>query len=231
MNNKGSGGGLIAIGVIIAGLIALKFTVPTVFAIIKWIGIVALIVIAAVIVGFIIFSSKVSNDELKEKKSMGNKLTDENAEILKKGRENLMTLRKSLLHIKSGNVKKKGNEICGQIDKIIQTLKDKPEKIMSARRVFNYYIPTLGNVLNKYQILENNGIEGDEKEDVVYSCLDETKIAMDKLYANLFSDDILDMTVDIDAMKLAVKRDGLLNETDRITEKEKDEEKTIDLFI
>ncbi len=231
MNNKGSGGGLIAIGVIIAGLIALKFTVPTIFAIIKWIGIVALIVIAAVIVGFIIFSSKVSNDDLKEKKSMGNKLTDENAEILKKGRENLMTLRKSLLHIKSGNVKKKGNEICGQIDKIIQTLKDKPEKIMSARRVFNYYIPTLGNVLNKYKILENNGIEGDEKEDVVCNCLDETKAAMDKLYANLFSDDILDMTVDIDAMKLAVKRDGLLNETDRITEKEKDEEKTIDLFI
>ncbi len=229
MNNKGSGGGFIAIGVIIVGLIALKFTVPSIFAIIKWIGIVSLIVIAAVIVFFIIFSSKVSNDELKEKKTMGNKLTDENAEILKKGRENLMTLRKSLLHIKNGKIKKNGNDICGQIDKIIQTLKDKPEKIASARRVFNYYIPTLGNILSKYQILESNGIEGDEKEDVVCGCLDNIKAAMDKLYANLFSNDILDMTVDIDAMKMAVKRDGLLNETDCVTENEK--EKSIDLII
>lgn len=230
MNNKGSGGGFIAIGAIIAGLIALKFTLPSVFAIIKWIGIVGLIVIAVVIVLFIIFSSKVSNDELKEKKSMGNKLTDENAEILKKGRENLMTLRKNILHIKSGNIKKKGNNICGQIDKIIQTLKDKPEKIASARRIFNYYIPTLGNILSKYQILESNGIEGDEKEDVVCNCLDDIKTAMDKLYANLFSNDILDMTVDMDAMKLAVKRDGLLSETDRITEDEKKKE-NIDLII
>ena len=78
MDNRGSGGGFIAIGVIIAGMIALKFTLPSVFAVVKWIGIIALIVIVAIIVLIIVFASKVSNDEVKEKKSMGGRLSDEN---------------------------------------------------------------------------------------------------------------------------------------------------------
>ena len=231
MDNRGSGGGFIAIGVIIAGMIALKFTLPSVFSVVKWIGIIALIVIVAVIVLVIVFASKVSIDEVKEKKSMGGKLSDENAEILSKGRKDLMTLRRSVLGIKNIDIRKKGNDICASIDKIIQTLKDKPEKIQSARRVFNYYLPTLGDVLSKYRTLENNGIPGDEKLVAVGNCLDDIKAAMDKLYSNLFESDILDMTVDIEAMKLAVKRDGL---SDRDMSKDtdtKDEEKSIKLTL
>ena len=36
---------------------------------------------------------------------------------------------------------------------------------------------------------------------------------MDKQYANLFEDDKLDMSVEMEAMTLACKRDGLIEDT------------------
>ena len=51
------------------------------------------------------------------------------------------------------------------------------------------------------------------------------KIAFEKQYKSLFSGDMLDLTVEIEAMTIACKRDGLLSEEDF----EKDKDNSIDL--
>lgn len=45
----------------------------------------------------------------------------------------------------------------------------------------------------------------------VMECLGNIKSAMDKQYQNLFEDDKLDLTVEMEALTLACKRDGLLD--------------------
>ena len=55
--------------------------------------------------------------------------------------------------------------------------------------------------------------------------LDDMKIAFEKQYKSLFSGDMLDLTVEIEAMTIACKRDGLLSEEDF----EKDKDNSIDL--
>ena len=45
---------------------------------------------------------------------------------------------------------------------------------------------------------------------LVMECLENIKSAMDKQYQNLFEDDKLDLTVEMEALALACKRDGLL---------------------
>lgn len=48
----------------------------------------------------------------------------------------------------------------------------------------------------------------------IISYLANVQKALDKQYSNLFDDDKLDMTVDMEAMTIAIKRDGLLDEDD-----------------
>ena len=44
----------------------------------------------------------------------------------------------------------------------------------------------------------------------VMSCLGEIKTAMEKQYSAIFENDILDLTVEMEALTQACKRDGLL---------------------
>ena len=46
--------------------------------------------------------------------------------------------------------------------------------------------------------------------DNALSCLGDIKKAMERQYANLFEDDILDLSVEMEALSIAVRRDGLI---------------------
>ena len=51
---------------------------------------------------------------------------------------------------------------------------------------------------------------------------------MDKQYKSLFEDDMLDMSVEMEAMKMAMKRDGLISDDETEV---KDGEDTINLTL
>ena len=230
MNGKGSGSGgclLVIIG-IVAAFVAAWFAAPKVFDIMKSVGIIIFLVLVAGVFLFVFISNRISNKEMKDKKSAGNTISEENAEILKKGRENLMNLRRMIMQVKSTEIRRKGNEVCTLIDKILQTLRQKPEKIPQVRQFFNYYVPTLGEVIGKYQRLEGSVVPAEDMTAKVSSYLTDVNAAMNKQYAALFADDVLDMTVDIEAMTMAVKRDGLL-ETNKTEVKDGDQ--TINLTL
>ncbi len=198
------------------------------------IGIIIAIVVVAGLVGIVAFSSKVSNDDLKKKKAEGKALTDENAAILAKARENLMHLRRMVMKVKNPDIHKKGNDICSQLDMTLQTLRDKQEQIPAARQFLNYYMPTIGDVITKYQRLEESGIPADDMTEKVSAYLSEAKTAMSKQYAGLFEDDKLNITVDIEAMRMTAKREGLLDDAETSKEakpEEKDEEQKISLTL
>lgn len=123
-----------------------------------------------------------------------------------------MDLRRLTMSIKDREIHAKANDICGTIEKILKTLKEKPEKISNVRQFFNYYVPTLTEILTKYRRIEESGVADEDTTNKVKVYMGDIKEAMEKQYTNLFADDMLDMSVDMEAMKLAVKRDGLISD-------------------
>ncbi len=208
-----------------------KHALPGIFKAALIFGGIAIAVIVALIIVAIVLAVRASAKDAKTGSGSGTKaasLDEEQAKVLTKGRENLMELRRLVMRIKNQEVHGKANEICAVADKILQTLKQKPEKIQSVRQFLNYYLPTLGEILSKYRRIEESGVPHAETTEKVNSYLSDIKRAMDKQYENLFADDILDMSVEMEAMKMAVKADGLIaDETVSVT----DGEKTINLTL
>ena len=234
MNRKGNSAGVIGMVVVIAAIIGgLIFAGNAIPHILKIILIVAAAIIAIlvvlVVVGIIIALRNSSQDPKKvAAQKNANQLSDDQAKILAKGRENLMNLRRLVMRISTKSVHSRATDVCNQIDKILQTLKQTPEKIASVRQFFNYYIPTLGEVLEKYDRIEDSKVPNEDMTRKVESYLDDVKAAMDKQYQNLFKDDMLDMSVEMEAMTMAVKRDGLISD-EKV--EVKDGEKKIELTL
>jgi len=133
-------------------------------------------------------------------------------EALSKGRSNLMELRRLGMRLKNQQLRKLNDDICAVSDKILRALKDHPEDMVGVRRFFNYYLPTLGSILLKYVQLEESGVPAENVTESAISCLGDIKTAMEKQYENLFNNDILDLTVEMEVLTLTCKRDGLLED-------------------
>lgn len=138
----------------------------------------------------------------------------EETDILAKGRSKLLELRQLNMRLKNRQIRSRSEEICSIVDKIIRALREQPEDIFRARQFFNYYLPTLGEILRKYRILEESGVSASDTTGNVASCLEVIRAAMEKQYENLFDDDKLDLTVEIEVLKQMCLRDGLLIDDD-----------------
>lgn len=202
--------GLLGIAVIGGGLFAFSKILPHLFKIILAVGLVGIAAVIALVVVGLVFAFKGSSEDAKKNKKNSAPIDDNQSKILSNGREALMELRRLSMRVKDKSIHVKANNICQVIDKILQTLRQKPEKIEKTRQFFNYYLPTLSEILTKYRRIEDSGVPHDDIKEKVDAYLDDIKAAMDKQYANLFADDVLDMTVDMEAMKMAIKRDGLI---------------------
>lgn len=142
----------------------------------------------------------------------GPKLTVEQENILTKGRTNLLELRMIINKIKDPEIREMSREICDVNEKILKTLRQKPEKIPQVRQFLNYYLPTLGEILVKYERIEKSGVSAKQSEEKVEKYLADIKKAMEKQYENLYEDDKLDLSVEMEAMTMAAKSDGLISD-------------------
>ena len=134
--------------------------------------------------------------------------------ILAKGRASLMELRRMSARVKHSEISKTAGEICTTVEKILRLLKENPAAIPKVRQVLNYYLPTLGSILTKYVRVEQSGIAVEETTRLTLGCLHDIRSAMDKQYASLIEGDEFDLSVEIEALRLACKRDGLLAQND-----------------
>ena len=183
------------------------------FASVFWTAIVAAGILVALLVALVMFFAfwkpKAKNSET---------AAGEEASVLAKGRSDLLELRQLIMRLKNQQIRSRSEEICAISDKIIRALREQPKDIPRARQFFHYYLPTVGEILRKYKILEESGIPASDTTENVISCLGVIQTAMEKQYANLFDDDKLDLTVEIEVLKQMCRRDGLLADDDFKTE-------------
>ena len=209
MNDNSSGilGFLGLIGAVIVFFVIRSFF-PSIANALLFFGGVAILLLVLLVAVVMYFALK------RPKPGSAEEMADEERKILTAGRKNLMQLRCLAMEVKDSGVRTLSIEICGVIERILKVLKEQPENIKNVRQFFNYYLPTLGKILKKYIDLEANGIPSEELKASTLSCLTAIKRALEKQHRNLFEDDLLDLSVEMKALTMACKRDGLLSEED-----------------
>ncbi|MBQ6426834.1 MAG: 5-bromo-4-chloroindolyl phosphate hydrolysis family protein [Clostridia bacterium] len=206
----------------------LASTLGSIAKILLWAAVLILILLVVFVVVVIISVSRDSknaeakpsgkDDKTQVKDESGRPLTADEQAALKKGAHNLLELRKLGTSIRDAGVKRGSSEICKLFERTLQILRQKPDQITNARQCLNYYIPTFGEILEKYQRLESNGALTEDMNAKVMKYLEDIKAALDTLNTKLFENDKLDMSVEMKAMRIAFQRDGLVDDKMGLTD-------------
>ncbi len=132
--------------------------------------------------------------------------------IVQEGNRALSEMGRLYMSIKDVEVRKKINEIMRITDKITQDAIADPSDIPQIKKFMNYYLPTTIKLLNAYDRMSSQGIEGENLQKSMNSIndmLDEAIVAYKKRLDSLFADQALDIETDIEVMNRMLAREGL----------------------
>ena len=202
MNNKNSLGWLIPLGAVIL-VVSLLGKLPSLL-VTGGVILGALLILVAVI---LIISLKGSNEEAKKKNETN--LSPEDAAVLSDARRDLTGLRVLNARITEPEVRMASNEICQSIEKILNALKENPDRISSAQMFLQYYLPTQKNILTKYHQIAASGMEHADLKEKVMNHLADIKTATEKQLSNVYEDDMMDISAEMELMNVSIKEDGL----------------------
>lgn len=109
-------------------------------------------------------------------------------------------------------VKSKIRELINVSDKIIEDAVTDPSDVPQIKKFLDYYLPTTIKLLNAYDRMGAQGIEGENISGTMQSIeemLDTAIAAYKKLLDSLFANQALDVETDIEVMNTLLKREGL----------------------
>lgn len=96
--------------------------------------------------------------------------------------------------------------------KIFEQAKSDPGKLPRMRKFMDYYLPTSLKLLKTYAELDAQGVEGENISDSkrrIEQTMDTLVVAFENQLDQLFSNDALDVSADIDVMQNMLRADGL----------------------
>lgn len=108
--------------------------------------------------------------------------------------------------------------LSGQMDElerlcvqIFRTVAEKPGKAPQIRKFMNYYLPTTLKMLASYRTMQQRGVSATdmtEAHSTLVRGMGMVLTACQKQLDNLYKDDLLDVSTDIDVLEQMLKRDG-----------------------
>lgn len=132
--------------------------------------------------------------------------------IVQEGNKALSEMGRLYMSIKDPSIRRKINEIMRITDKIMQDAIHDPSDIPQIRKFFSYYLPTTIKLLNTYDRMGAQGIEGENLDKSMRSIdemLDTAIEAYKKRLDSLFANQALDIETDIEVMNTMLAREGL----------------------
>lgn len=148
----------------------------------------------------------------KPKKTPEQEKMDAQEEILKKARAAQMELRTASMRIKNRQVQSSAQRICATLDQILKVLREQPANIAKARSFLHHSLPMLGGILKKYVRLEHSGVPTADVTEQTLICLRDLEAAAQKQYENLFANDVVDITAEMEVLTQLCRQNGLLEE-------------------
>ena len=137
--------------------------------------------------------------------------------IIEEGNRALSEMGRLYMSIKDPEIRQKINELMRVTDKIVQDAIADPTDIPQIKKFLNYYLPTTIKLLNHYDRMSAQGIEGDNLDKSmknINEMLDAAIEAFKKHLDSLFANQALDIETEIDVMNTMLAREGLSGEKD-----------------
>jgi 5-bromo-4-chloroindolyl phosphate hydrolysis protein len=121
--------------------------------------------------------------------------------------------------IRSSNVKTTCPEIAGKIsriemllERIFSKVREEPEAATDTRRLMDYYLPTTVKLIEAYQELDNQPIQGENiraSKREIESTLDTLNVAFEKMLDSMFQRTAIDVSADISVLNTLLAQEGL----------------------
>ena len=154
--------------------------------------------IAAYVAGTIFSPAKVEQVEVDYK--TGNNDADA---IIVRGRETTARLRDAFTRITDPELKTYVSRTERALTRMIDTVAQTPAKAAHVKKFVNYYLPTIVKLLDAYDRLCEAG-----QSDTMNATLQ----SIEKQLANMFEDEQMDISTDIEVLETMLKSDGLLDD-------------------
>ena len=116
--------------------------------------------------------------------------------------------------VETEKTKQNLKEIHDTVNKIISTVEKKPKKISQLDNFFDYYLPVLIKIVNRYDEVENQSLKSEDGTSFIKKAdkmISDTNNAFQKILASLYEKDIMDVGADIEVYNLMLKADGIVD--------------------
>ena len=172
-----------------------------------------IILVVVAIVVYVVFSKmfpgKIVVVEQPKNEETGNPEVDA---VVREGKRAMQEMGRLYSSIDNPDVKKRIVEIMDISDKIVKNAISDPKDIPNIKRFLNYYLPTTIKLLNAYDRMSVQGIEGENISGTITrieDMLDTVVVSYKKQLDALFADEALDIETDIKVMDGLLQREGL----------------------
>ena len=204
-NRSGGAGALALLGCAAVYLLARKLF-PSAATLLLWVFGILAVAIVLLVVLVLVFAFR------KPKLTPEQEASEARQEVLKKARASMMELRTGSMRIKNQQIRESCQRICAVLDKILSALKEQPEDLPRARKFLNQALPMLSGILQKYGRLEQSGVVTEDVTRQTAEGLVELESAAQKQYENLFDNDVVDITAEMEVLTQLCRQNGLLEE-------------------
>ncbi len=129
--------------------------------------------------------------------------------------------------VEKDETRKNLNEIHDTVNKIIEVVETKPKKAKKIDNFFEYYLPVLIKIVNRYDEIENNDLNSKEGKDFMVKAdkmISDTNGAFKTILSSLYQNDIIDADADMKVYDMMLKADGIVGDN-LIMEGSEDDEK------
>lgn len=139
----------------------------------------------------------------------------EEADIIKKSKENTIRLKEISKLVEDENLIKNVNTIYETSNKIIKAIESKPTKISGARNFLNYYLPVTIKILERYDEIENQKLTTNDSKrfmNSIENMVEKIKSAFEIQLNNIYQPEMIDTDAEIKVFEAMLKSDGFLED-------------------
>ena len=129
--------------------------------------------------------------------------------VVKKQSKEIVSL---IPKVESIDTRKNLSSIHETVNKIISTIETNPKKAKQIDNFFDYYLPVLIKIVNRYDEVENQRLiskEGKEFMAKADKMIADTKKAFEQILSSLYQNDIMDADAEMKVYNLMLKADGI----------------------
>ena len=117
--------------------------------------------------------------------------------------------------IENADTRSNLKEISNTVNKILEVVENNPKKGDKIDNFFDYYLPVLLKIVNKYDEIENKKLISKEGKSFMTKAdkmIKEAKDAFDTILSGLYEKDLIDADAEMKVYDLMLKADGIVGE-------------------